>query len=182
MYVATDSEPTSTTDKAEALLDADHFALIGAGAADDHTTTTAAAAAAAAGEGGGGGATAGIGRGGPAASKRVQAARRALVRGILKASATTADDARGRSRINEGGQGGLEVSFTDLEVVLPSGQQILRGVSGHLRPGRLTAIMGPSGAGKTALLSAIMGKVASKGHVLINGEAHDISEYRSVIG
>eukprot|EP00400_MALV-I_sp_L67-5_P000801 gene801-177_t len=35
---------------------------------------------------------------------------------------------------------------------------ILKGVSGHLRRGRLTAIIGPSGAGKTSLLNLLSGR------------------------
>ena len=38
---------------------------------------------------------------------------------------------------------------------------VLAGVSGALRSGRLTAIMGPSGAGKTSLLNVVSGKAAS---------------------
>ena len=45
------------------------------------------------------------------------------------------------------------------------------------------AIMGPSGAGKTALLHCIMGKTqATGGRVSVNGAAVDVSQYRSVIG
>lgn len=37
-------------------------------------------------------------------------------------------------------------------------QVILAGVSGALRPGRLTFILGPSGAGKTTLMKILAGR------------------------
>ncbi|KAL6053368.1 ATPase, variant 2 [Balamuthia mandrillaris] len=51
-------------------------------------------------------------------------------------------------------------------------RELLRGLSGHLRPGTLNAIMGPSGAGKTTLLNFLSGRLkrgSSSGDVLING-------------
>jgi ABC-type multidrug transport system ATPase subunit len=50
---------------------------------------------------------------------------------------------------------------------------ILKQISGLFRPGRLTAVMGASGAGKTSLLTLIAGEVnkgAVSGEVLLNGE------------
>lgn len=38
--------------------------------------------------------------------------------------------------------------FLDLEYSLPNGIRVIDGVSGEIKNGRLTAIMGPSGAGK----------------------------------
>ncbi len=42
----------------------------------------------------------------------------------------------------------LEVKFENLGLALKNGKSILSGVSGTIAPGRVTAIMGPSGAGK----------------------------------
>ena len=40
---------------------------------------------------------------------------------------------------------------------------ILHGVSGVLRPGRLTLLLGPPSSGKTTLLKALSGKLVGKG-------------------
>lgn len=51
---------------------------------------------------------------------------------------------------------------------------ILRGVSGVFKAGRLTAVMGASGAGKTSLLNVLAAEVSGSGvggKIMINGEA-----------
>ncbi|RHZ83223.1 hypothetical protein Glove_99g57 [Diversispora epigaea] len=53
----------------------------------------------------------------------------------------------------------FDIEFEDLGLVLPSGIEIMKGVSGSLKHGRTCAIMGPSGAGKTTLVSLLTGKV-----------------------
>ena len=56
-------------------------------------------------------------------------------------------------------------------------KQILDGVNGIFRPGRLTAVMGASGAGKTSLLSVLAGNVEGgkvSGSIKVNDE--DFSE------
>ena len=62
---------------------------------------------------------------------------------------------------------------------------LLSGVTAHIQPGRLTAIMGPSGAGKTVLLSTILGKLPenwkSSGSLLVNG-LPSIKEFRHIVG
>jgi ABC-type multidrug transport system fused ATPase/permease subunit len=53
----------------------------------------------------------------------------------------------------------IEVSFKDLSLTLKgNGKKILRNVTGKLLPGRIAAVMGPSGAGKTTFLNALAGK------------------------
>ncbi|TPX41263.1 hypothetical protein SeLEV6574_g06180 [Synchytrium endobioticum] len=50
---------------------------------------------------------------------------------------------------------------------------ILKGVSGVFKPGRLCAVMGASGAGKTSLLQVLAGEARSgevQGQILINGQ------------
>jgi len=44
-----------------------------------------------------------------------------------------------------------EIAFDAVSVALPSGARVLDGVSLTLRPGRITALIGPPGAGKTTL-------------------------------
>ncbi|PQM42125.1 hypothetical protein Pyn_02513 [Prunus yedoensis var. nudiflora] len=50
----------------------------------------------------------------------------------------------------------IEISFKDLTLTLKAkNKHLLRCVTGKIRPGRITAVMGPSGAGKTTFLSAL---------------------------
>ncbi|KAJ3025449.1 UNVERIFIED_CONTAM: ATP-binding cassette sub- G member 1 [Siphonaria sp. JEL0065] len=52
-------------------------------------------------------------------------------------------------------------------------KKLLNGVSGIFQPGRLTAVMGASGAGKTSLLQVLAGEArqgALTGSILVNGE------------
>lgn len=80
----------------------------------------------------------------------------------------------------------IEVSFEDLSLFLKgSGKKILSNVTGKLSPGRVTAVMGPSGAGKTTFLNALAGKAThsrTTGVVLINGKPDSIQSYKSIIG
>jgi len=51
----------------------------------------------------------------------------------------------------------IELTFERLGLELRSnGAKVLNGVSGSCRPGRVTAIMGPSGAGKTTLMNTLV--------------------------
>lgn len=48
---------------------------------------------------------------------------------------------------------------------------ILKGISGHARPGQILGIMGPSGSGKTTLLSTLSGRVKpDQGTISLNGD------------
>lgn len=80
----------------------------------------------------------------------------------------------------------IEVAFKNLTLTLKrSKKQLLKSVTGKLMPGRLTAVMGPSGAGKTTFLSALTGKTLGcdvSGSVLINGKAESIRSYKKIIG
>lgn len=91
-----------------------------------------------------------------------------------------ATDSDSRSRL------AIEVAFKDLTLTLKgSKKKLLRSVTGKLMPGRVAAVMGPSGAGKTTFLSALAGKAtgcAMSGHILINGKAEPIRSYKKIIG
>lgn len=80
----------------------------------------------------------------------------------------------------------IEVAFKDLTLTLKgSKKQLLRCVTGKLMPGRVTAVMGPSGAGKTTFLNAVAGKVTgceTSGLVLINGKVEPLRAYKKIIG
>jgi ABC-type lipoprotein export system ATPase subunit len=80
----------------------------------------------------------------------------------------------------------IELSFVDLSLILKgSNKKILSNVTGKLSPGRVTAVMGPSGAGKTTFLNALAGKAThsrTTGAVFINGTTDSIQSYTSIIG
>ncbi|KAK7279333.1 hypothetical protein RJT34_24382 [Clitoria ternatea] len=80
----------------------------------------------------------------------------------------------------------IEIAFKDLTLTLKGKRKhILRCVSGKLMPGRVTAVMGPSGAGKTTFLSALTGKIRGctmTGSILINGKPESIHCYQKIVG
>ncbi|XP_021609985.1 ABC transporter G family member 28 isoform X2 [Manihot esculenta] len=80
----------------------------------------------------------------------------------------------------------IEISFKDLSITLKRKKRhLLRGVTGKLSPGKVSAVMGPSGAGKTTFLSALTGKATGcqvSGTVLVNGKAEPIQAYKKIIG
>ncbi|KAK4771791.1 hypothetical protein SAY86_013566 [Trapa natans] len=80
----------------------------------------------------------------------------------------------------------IEVAFKDLTLTLKGKhKRLLRCVTGKISPGRVSAVMGPSGAGKTTFLSALAGKATGctmGGTVLINGKVESIHSYKKIIG
>ena len=81
----------------------------------------------------------------------------------------------------------LDLRFVRLGLVLRSnGLEVLRGVTGRCRPGRVTAIMGPSGAGKTTLMNTLAGRATygkAFGTLLINGEpGSTVKQYSDLVG
>ncbi|GAB2272328.1 ABC transporter G member 28 [Dionaea muscipula] len=80
----------------------------------------------------------------------------------------------------------LEVSFKDLTLTLKGkNKHLMRCVTGKIMPGRVSAVMGPSGAGKTTFLSALSGKATGchmTGLILINGKNESIHSYKKIIG
>lgn len=65
------------------------------------------------------------------------------------------------------------LSAGNLEVFSVDGTRLLGPLSFELKEGERLALVGPSGAGKTSLLNALLGFLPYKGHLLING--HELS-------
>lgn len=65
-------------------------------------------------------------------------------------------------------------------------KRILWNVSCDFKPGRLTAVMGSSGAGKTSLLKLVAGdkpkRSSHTGHVLVNGQSTSAQEIKKLSG
>ncbi|KAG9152522.1 hypothetical protein Leryth_016440 [Lithospermum erythrorhizon] len=80
----------------------------------------------------------------------------------------------------------IEVIFKNLTLTLKGkNKHLLRSVSGTLSPGRVSAVMGPSGAGKTTFLSALTGRFHGctiSGQILINGKHDSMQSYKRVLG
>ncbi|WJX11711.1 ABC transporter G member 28 [Trifolium repens] len=80
----------------------------------------------------------------------------------------------------------IEVAFKDLTLTLKGKRKhVLRCVTGKIMPGRVSAVMGPSGAGKTTFLSALVGKIRGctvTGSILVNGKPESIHCYQKIIG
>ncbi|MQM07563.1 hypothetical protein Taro_040408 [Colocasia esculenta] len=80
----------------------------------------------------------------------------------------------------------IEIAFKDLTLTLKGKKKsLIRCVTGKIMPGRVTAVMGPSGAGKTTFLNALAGKATGcemTGLVLINGKIESIHSYKKIIG
>jgi len=94
----------------------------------------------------------------------------------------------------------VSVGFQDLSTTIKGGRGISTGfknvpdkvvlasVSGQFEAGRMSAIMGPSGAGKTTFLNVLCGKTKAGGEwevtgsVLVNGVSMDISELQPIMG
>ena len=77
----------------------------------------------------------------------------------------------------------IDISFENLEFILPDGTVIMRNTSGSIKSGKTTAIMGPSGAGKSTLFSLLTGKSKrSKGVLKLNGVEDELSHYKKLVG
>ncbi|KAF8554443.1 hypothetical protein OG21DRAFT_1597318 [Imleria badia] len=77
------------------------------------------------------------------------------------------------------------VHFSSLSYTLPNGLEVLKDVRGIARPGKLTAVMGASGSGKSSLLDILAhrSKIGSvTGSILVNGRPVTSSQVRRVSG
>jgi phospholipid/cholesterol/gamma-HCH transport system ATP-binding protein len=69
-----------------------------------------------------------------------------------------------------GKQQGVSVEVRGLRRTL-GGQQVLKGLDFHVRPGEVFVLMGPSGSGKTVLLKHLIGLEApDAGEILVEGQ------------
>lgn len=89
--------------------------------------------------------------------------------------------------LSRGNQQLLDFEFDNLGLSLPDGKKILEGVTGRIEHGQVTAILGPSGAGKTTFLSTLMGKIDSswkaEGSLRVNGvESKGLSKLKRLVG
>ncbi|MCX7843902.1 MAG: ABC transporter ATP-binding protein/permease [Candidatus Bipolaricaulota bacterium] len=75
-----------------------------------------------------------------------------------------------------------EIEFRDVWFAYNEGDWVLKGVSFRIRPGEKVAIVGPTGSGKTTIISLILGFYRpQKGQILIDGvplEELDLAAYR----
>ena len=79
----------------------------------------------------------------------------------------------------------IDIQFKDLGLKLKNGRPVLAGVTGELCHGEVTAVMGPSGAGKTTFLSTLSGKAyygTTTGSIFINGEERDVTGFKKLMG
>ncbi|KAJ3403833.1 hypothetical protein HDU80_003692 [Chytriomyces hyalinus] len=76
----------------------------------------------------------------------------------------------------------MNLKFNQLKYSLGE-KVILEGISGEMQAGKMTAILGPSGAGKTSFMNVLMGKVArTSGQIAINGIPAEMHSFRKIIG
>ncbi|KAJ3097193.1 hypothetical protein HK100_005414, partial [Physocladia obscura] len=77
----------------------------------------------------------------------------------------------------------IAYQFENLGHTLPDGRKILRGISGEIKSGKMTAIFGPSGAGKTTFMNMLMGKIGrSSGTLNVNGAIPETLNAKKLIG
>lgn len=77
------------------------------------------------------------------------------------------------------------ISWKNLVYKVPDGKgtkQLLRNISGSLRPGEMTAVIGPSGAGKTTLLNALAGfqTRSFQADLFVNGQPFKERSFRKL--
>ncbi|WP_318510070.1 heme ABC transporter permease/ATP-binding protein CydD [Photobacterium leiognathi] len=78
----------------------------------------------------------------------------------------------------------IQISVTDLEVLSPEGQKLAGPLTFDINANEHVALVGPSGAGKTSLLNALLGFLPYHGSIKVNGiELKEInhSEWRQAI-
>ncbi|KAJ3253942.1 hypothetical protein HK103_007611 [Boothiomyces macroporosus] len=77
----------------------------------------------------------------------------------------------------------MEFKFENLGLKLKGGKVVLQGVSGSIKSARMTAIMGPSGAGKTTFMNVLCGKVPrTDGKLYVSGKEAEITDFKKMIG
>ncbi|KAL4093021.1 hypothetical protein PRIC1_012010 [Phytophthora ramorum] len=98
----------------------------------------------------------------------------------------------GPDQASVGAKGGLpftpsNLCIKDLDyfVTLPSGEerQLLQKITAHFEPGRMVALMGATGAGKTTLMDVIAGRKTGGrivGDIYVNGELKDPANFSRI--
>ena len=79
---------------------------------------------------------------------------------------------------------GISIEAQDLKVLSPEGVQLVGPISFALNTQQSTALVGPSGAGKTSLINAILGFMPYEGSLKINGvelRELDLASWRKAI-
>jgi ABC-type multidrug transport system ATPase subunit len=80
----------------------------------------------------------------------------------------------------------IDISFTNLCVVLQNGKKILNDITGKLEAGTMTAIMGPSGCGKSTTICALTNRIKNggvvTGNILINGKKTHLMSIQHLVG
>lgn len=74
----------------------------------------------------------------------------------------------------------VQISVEDVSVTRRDGSKVLREVRAFFGAGSSTALMGPSGAGKTTMLETVSGRVDAdvRGKILVNGKPLDPVAFR----
>ncbi|WP_114784611.1 heme ABC transporter permease/ATP-binding protein CydD [Vibrio tetraodonis] len=79
---------------------------------------------------------------------------------------------------------GVTICANNLEVFSPQGQKLLGPINFEIKSNQHTALVGPSGAGKTSLINAILGFLPYEGSLTINGVERtqlDLADWRDKI-
>jgi ABC-type multidrug transport system ATPase subunit len=79
----------------------------------------------------------------------------------------------------------ISLKFENLGLQLPNGKKVMEGVCGEIKSGTVTAVMGPSGAGKTTFLATLAGRAhygKKTGRLLINGKEGELTDYSDIVG
>lgn len=77
----------------------------------------------------------------------------------------------------------MDFQFANMCFTLPSQKVILRNVTGSIYARKMTAIMGPSGAGKTTFMNVLCGKVdRTSGTLRISGKVAEVHHFKKLIG
>ena len=107
------------------------------------------------------------------------------------AAAVAADGANSPSTKKKEFAQTFDFKFEGLGLTLSNGITIMKGVNGQIKHGKVTAVMGPSGAGKTTFLNLLSGKAAkTHGDIFIKSttdgkfelETDGIYRYRKLCG
>eukprot|EP00878_Enallax_costatus_P041714 GHUV01048577.1.p1 GENE.GHUV01048577.1~~GHUV01048577.1.p1 ORF type:complete len:256 (+),score=61.91 GHUV01048577.1:442-1209(+) len=111
---------------------------------------------------------------------------RVTAKGGLTASQLSKQDARISHDAEQGRRPSDDVQVLEAaRVEQPAELELLKGVSGYAVPGKLMALMGGSGAGKTTLMDVICGRKTvgrTTGSLLVNGQPLVKSSWSRVVG